>query len=100
MPEKPLLLLQDLHLYQLLLGGDGVQRGRLHHGARAPLQHVGQSLLGIGGDEGARGVQSGATYKSNQKDGLSMHVNATGLPYYIKTQKPYLLSLTLGANGK
>lgn len=39
LPEEPLLLLllQKLHLYQLLLRGDGVQRGRLHHGARAPL---------------------------------------------------------------
>lgn len=64
LPEKPLLLLllQKLHLYQLLLRCDGVQRGRLHHGPRAPLQHVGQSLLGVGGDEGASRVQPGATW--------------------------------------
>lgn len=62
LPEEALLLLllQKLHLYQLLLRRDGVQGRRLHHGARAPLQHVGQSLLGIGWDEGARRVQSGA----------------------------------------
>ena len=99
LPEKPLLLLllQKLHLYQLLLRCDGVQRGRLHHGPRAPLQHVGQSLLGVGGDEGASGVQPGATYKSNQKEGLSAHADAT-LPDFIKTQKSHLLSLLLGAH--
>ena len=84
MPEKPLLLLllQKLHLYQLLLRRDGVKGGRLHPGPRAPLQHVGQSLLGVGGDKGARGLQPGTTYKSNQKQALSAHVNATGLPYF------------------
>lgn len=88
LPEKPLLLLllQKLHLYQLLLRGDGVQRGWLHHGPRTPLQHVGQGLFGVGGDKGARGVQSGATYKSNRKEGLSTRVNATGLPYFIETE--------------
>lgn len=96
LPEEPLLLLllQKLHLYQLLLRRDGVKGGRLHHGPRAPLQHVGQSLLGIGGDKGARGVQPGATYKSNRKEGLSAHVNAIGLPYFIKTRKSHPLSLT------
>lgn len=39
LPEKPLLLLllQKLHLYQLLLGRDGVKGGRLHHSPGAPL---------------------------------------------------------------
>lgn len=42
LPEEPLLLLllQSLHLHQLLLRRERVQGGRLHHGARAPLQHV------------------------------------------------------------
>lgn len=60
-PEEPLLLLllQEFHLEQLLLRCDGVEGGGLQHGA--PLQHVGQGLLGVGWDEGARRIQPGAT---------------------------------------
>lgn len=71
LPEEPLLL-QELHLDQLLLllWRDGVQCGRLHESARAPLQHVRQGLLGVGGDKGACGVQSRATYKATRRKGF------------------------------
>lgn len=63
-PEEPLLLLlllQEFHLEQLLLRCDCVEGRGLQHGAGAPLQHVGQGLLRVGWDEGARWIQPGTT---------------------------------------
>lgn len=62
-----------------------------------PLQHVGQSLLSVGGDEGASGVNREPPTKAirRRKEGFSAHVDAT-LPDFIKTQKSHLLSLLLG----
>lgn len=66
LPEQPLLLLlllllQEFHLEQLLLRCDCVDRGGLHHGARASLQHVRQGLFRISWNKGACWIQSGTT---------------------------------------
>lgn len=74
-PEEPLLLLlllQEFHLEQLLLRCDCVEGRGLQHGAGAPLQHVGQGLLRVGWDEGARWIQPGTTWR----EGLVLHEEA------------------------
>lgn len=64
LPQEPLLvllLLQELHLEQLLLREDPADQGRLHHRARAPLQQVGQGLLRVAWHKGACWAQPGTT---------------------------------------
>lgn len=74
LPEQPLLLLlllllQEFHLEQLLLRCDCMDRGGLHHGARASLQHVRQGLFRISWNKGACWIQSGTTWW----EGLVLH---------------------------
>lgn len=100
LPEEPLvlLLLQELHLYEVLLRRDGMKGRWLHDGTGAPLQHVGKSLFGIGGDKGACGVQPGAT--GSKRLVLKEEARLLGLSHEVVAPQGGLWMVHhLGGNG-